>query len=76
MNDAELSEISEFIYFLADNAKYITMSGFKSSLTTKRKKDGSPVTKFDINAEKVIVDLISLKYPNHNIIAEENGSKN
>ena len=76
MNDAELSEISEFIYFLADNAKQITMSGFKSSLTTKRKKDGSPVTKFDINAEKVIVDLISDKYPTHNIIAEENGSKN
>tara|TARA_B110000037_G_scaffold211276_1_gene262631 strand:+ start:604 stop:1395 length:792 start_codon:yes stop_codon:yes gene_type:complete len=76
MNDAELSEISEFIYFLADNAKQITMSGFKSSLTSKRKKDGSPVTKFDINAEKVIVDLISDKYPTHNIIAEENGSKN
>ena len=76
MNDAELSKISEFIYFLADNAKQITMSGFKSSLTTKRKKDGSPVTKFDINAEKVIVDLISDKYPTHNIIAEENGSKN
>ena len=31
MNDFELGEISEFIYFLADNAKYITMSGFKSS---------------------------------------------
>lgn len=76
MNDFELGKISEFIYFLADNAKYITMSGFKSSLTTKRKKDGSPVTKFDINAEKVIVDLISDKYPNHNIIAEEKGSKN
>ena len=76
MNDFELGEISEFIYFLADNAKYITMSGFKSSLTTKRKKDGSPVTKFDINAEKVIVDLISDKYPNHNIIAEEKGSIN
>ena len=76
MNDAELNEISEFIYFLADNAKSITMSGFKSSLTTKIKKDGSPVTKFDINAEEVIVDLITDKYPNHNIIAEENGSKN
>ena len=76
MNDAELSEISDFIYFLADNAKHITMDGFKSSLTSKRKEDGSPVTKFDINAEKVIIDLISDKYPNHNIIAEENGSKN
>ena len=76
MNDAELSEISEFIYFLADNAKQITMSGFKSPLTIKRKEDGSPVTKFDINAEKVIIDLISAKYPNHNIVAEEKGSKN
>ena len=76
MNIAELSEISEFIYFLADNSKQITMSGFKSSLTSESKKDGSPVTIFDINAEKKIVDLISKKYPNHNIIAEENGSKN
>jgi hypothetical protein len=28
MNDFELGEISEFIYFLADNAKHITMSGY------------------------------------------------
>ena len=76
MNDDEFNKISEFIYFLADNAKQITMSGFKSSLTSKKKKDGSPVTKFDINAEKIIINLISEKFPTHNIIAEENGSKN
>ena len=52
MNDFELGKISEFIYFLADNAKYITMSGFKSSLTTKRKKDGSPVTNLILTLKK------------------------
>ena len=34
------------------------------------------VSKFDINAEKVICDQIRLKFPNHDIVAEENGSVN
>jgi histidinol phosphatase-like enzyme (inositol monophosphatase family) len=74
MNNAELMEISDFIYLLADAAKKITMNGFKSSANIKKKIDGSPVTEFDINAEKVIINLIKKKFPNHNIIAEENES--
>ncbi len=31
---------------------------------------------YDINAEKVIINLIKEKFPNHNIIAEENESQN
>ncbi|MDG1883779.1 MAG: inositol monophosphatase family protein, partial [Alphaproteobacteria bacterium] len=75
MNDAEFKEISEFVYLLADNSKKITLEGFYSNLDPKTKKDGSPVTQFDIEAEKAICDLISKKFPNHNIIAEENNSK-
>ena len=74
MNNAELIEISDFIYLLADAAKKITMNGFKSSLNIKKKLDSSPVTEFDINAEKVIINLIKKKFPNHNILVEENES--
>ena len=74
MNNAELIEISDFIYLLADAAKKITMNGFKSSLNIKKKLDSSPVTEFDINAEKVIINLIKKKFPNHNIVVEENES--
>ena len=75
MNDTEFKEISEFVYLLADNSKKITLEGFYSNLDPKTKKDGSPVTQYDIKAEKVICDLISKKFPDHNIVAEENNSK-
>ena len=75
MNDTEFKEISEFIYLVADSSKKITLEGFYSNLDPEIKKDGSPVTQFDVNAEKIICDLISKKFPNHNIVAEEVGSK-
>ena len=75
MNDAEFKEISEFVYLLADNSKKITLEGFYSNLDPKTKKDGSPVTQYDIKAEKIICDIISKKFPNHNIFAEEISSK-
>ena len=50
MNDAEFKEISEFVYLLADNSKKITLEGFYSNLDPKTKKDGSPVTQYDIRA--------------------------
>ena len=75
MNDAEFNEISKFVYLLADKSKKITLEGFYSNLDPKTKKDGSPVTQYDIKAEKIICDLISKKFPNHNIFAEEISSK-
>ena len=52
MNDAEFIEISEFIYALADSSKNLTLEGFYSNLKPEIKIDGSPVTQFDIKAEK------------------------
>ena len=63
MNETELTEISEFIYLLADSAKKITMTGFNLSHQVIGKEDGSPVTQYDINAEKVIINLIKEKFP-------------
>ena len=74
MNFSELKELSAFINILADASKKITSKGFGSNFSSTTKNDGSPVTKFDINAEKIICDQILKKFPNHNIIAEENGS--
>jgi inositol-phosphate phosphatase / L-galactose 1-phosphate phosphatase / histidinol-phosphatase len=75
MNDAEFIEISEFIYALADSSKKLTLEGFYSNLDPEIKWDGTPVTQFDIKAEKIICDLISKKFPSHNIFAEEISSK-
>ena len=74
MNFSELKELSAYIYTLADASKKITSKGFGCNFFSETKKDGSPVTKFDINAEKIICDQIVKKFPNHNIVAEENGS--
>ena len=40
MNETELTEISEFIYLLADSAKKITMTGFNLSHQVIGKEDG------------------------------------
>lgn len=71
MNDAEFNEISKFVYLLADKSKKITLEGFYSNLDPKTKKDGSPVTQYDIKAEKIICDLISKKFPSHNILQKK-----
>ena len=75
MNEAEFKEISDFINILADASKKITLNGFLSHKSLKIKDDGSPVTEFDINSEKIMCKLISEKFPDHSILAEEEGSK-
>ena len=76
MNFSELKNLSSYIDSLADASKKITSRGFGSNFSSDTKKDGSPVTDFDINAEKAICDQIRSKFPNHDIVAEENGSVN
>ena len=76
MNEIELNEIKKFLYFLCNQAKKITLSGFKEIKDVKYKKDTSPVTKFDVEAEDVIRRLILKTFPNHNILSEENPELN
>ena len=75
MNEAEFKQISDFLNLLADASKKITLDGFLSHKSLQIKDDESPVTEFDINAEKIICKLISEKFPDHSILAEEGGSK-
>ena len=75
MNEAEFKEISDFLNLLADASKKITLDGFLSDKSLQIKNDGSPVTEFDKNSEKIMCKLISEKFPDHNILGEEEGSK-
>jgi inositol-phosphate phosphatase/L-galactose 1-phosphate phosphatase/histidinol-phosphatase len=75
MNEAEFKQFADFLNTLADESKKITLDGFNSDKQLKIKDDGSPVTEYDINAEKIICELISEKFPDHSILAEENGTK-
>ena len=63
MNEAEFIEISDFMNLLADRSKVITLEGFNSNLTLQVKDDGSPVTDYDINSEKILREIISAKFP-------------
>ena len=70
MNEAEFIEISDFMNLLADRSKVITLEGFNSNLTPQVKDDGSPVTDYDINSEKILREIISAKFPNHNMLLD------
>ena len=41
--------------------------------TIQKESQSSIVTKADIDSEKVIIDIIKTRYPEHNIISEESG---
>ena len=62
MNEAEFKEISDFLNLLADASKKITLDGFLSDKSLQIKIDGSPVTEFDKNSEKIMCKLISEKF--------------
>lgn len=69
---------SDFLHTLADAADKETMSRFRTELDTQSKpKEGytfDPVTEADREAERVMRDLISAKYPEHSILGEEYGA--
>ncbi len=76
MNKRELNSVKDFLYETCNDTRKITLTGFKNIGLIKYKEDGSPVTKFDIQAEDFIIDKILNKFPDHNILSEENDSSN
>ncbi len=62
-----------FSFFLADEARLISLKYFKKKINIKNKmKNGfDPVTVADIKIQKKINRLILKYYPNHSIIGEE-----
>ena len=53
----------------------ILINNFKKPIKIKSKKDKSLVTEIDLAAERKIVELIKSKYPQDNILSEENKFK-
>tara|TARA_B100001741_G_scaffold37702_2_gene26803 strand:- start:446 stop:1243 length:798 start_codon:yes stop_codon:yes gene_type:complete len=72
MNKTELKFVHNFLYNLSKESRNITLNGFEK--VTKEfdyKYDSSPVTKYDIQAEKKLRNLIIKNFPNHNVYGEE-----
>ena len=76
MIQKELNLIYGFLYDLCNKSRKITLLGFNQLKQINYKEDGSPVTRFDFEAENIIRKAISKKFPNHNILSEENLSVN
>ena len=68
--------IDEFICFaeeLADAARVVALKYFRNLVSIEYKRDGSPVTAADREAEAVIRQMIAERYPAHGVAGEEYG---
>ncbi|MCP4287080.1 MAG: inositol-phosphate phosphatase [Gammaproteobacteria bacterium] len=57
-------------------AEHVLMGYFNNTVDIAIKLDNSPVTQADIEANKVILDIISRQWPEHAILSEEGGIAN
>jgi histidinol phosphatase-like enzyme (inositol monophosphatase family) len=75
MDQSTLKSHLDFALDASWQAGRLTLSYFQTSLEIERKKDNSPVTIADKEAEKKLRALIERYYPDHGIIGEEFGTK-
>ena len=68
-----MSEFSQFAHELADASGKVIRKYYRSKMTVEDKADDSPVTIADRQTETVMRDMISAKYPDHDILGEEHG---
>jgi histidinol phosphatase-like enzyme (inositol monophosphatase family) len=68
------NELASFFRDLADTARRIALTHFRSDLDVERKQDLSPVTIADRAIEQELRRLISERFPGHGILGEETGS--
>ena len=67
----------EFICFaeeLADAARVVALKYFRNLGSIEYKRDGSPVTAADREAEAMVRQMITERYPAHGVVGEEHGS--
>lgn len=60
----------------AKNAEDIILKYYSNRLTWDRKKDKSPVTIADTEAENIIIQTIREEFPDHSFFGEESGDDN
>ncbi len=65
---------ADFARDLADAARPIAASAFRSRIPVEAKSDGSPVTEADRAIERTLRDAIHRRYPAHGLIGEEFGN--
>ena len=68
-----MSEYLKFAHALADASGKLICKYFRSRMDVEDKLDDSPVTLADRLAETVIREMISEKFPDHDILGEEYG---
>ena len=68
-----MSEFLQFANELADASGIVIQKYFRSKMKVEDKEDDSPVTIADREAETVLRDMISAKFPDHDILGEEHG---
>lgn len=68
-----LEEFLEFAIKAAWQAGRQTLAHYQTGVAAQRKLDRSLVTEADRNAETLIRDLISARFPDHSIVGEEFG---
>ena len=60
-----------FLIKVSKSVRQITLNNFIDIIETNIKNDKSPVTKYDLDIEKMVRTLIFSEFPDHNIIGEE-----
>jgi len=68
------NELALFFDDLAETARRIALTHFRSAIDFERKPDLSPVTMADRAIEQELRRLISIRFPEHGILGEETGS--
>ncbi len=72
----ELEEFKKFSKYLAEISGKIIKSYFRTDISVNSKKDNSPVTIADKNAEEKMREEIIKHFPDHGILGEEFGELN
>ncbi|HEU4322543.1 MAG TPA: histidinol-phosphatase [Roseiflexaceae bacterium] len=73
MTSESLDSLREFAAELAWQAGKLTLRYFQTDVATELKADQSPVTVADREAERLMRRMIEARYPEHNILGEEEG---
>ncbi len=74
-NDSDLESRLELARLAARQAGELTMGYFGRQIAVERKADNSPVTVADREAEQLLRDLISQRFPDDGILGEEHGAR-
>lgn len=75
VDSRELQELSDFAVRLAREAGEITRRYFRGAFVAERKRDGSPVTVADREAESHLRRAIAAAFPDDAILGEEEGER-